>query len=322
MATIEEKIVDALKQAGRPMKALDIARAIPGGYEKRDVNRVIHKMKEVERDNPGENPPLWRLCTGLSSTPPATQRVQPSFSAVDGRQGSSGPNRGGGENMLASQLSGLTIGDENTATWENKPLATIEKREDGALVVKPVPRDEIINQSSGAVTNENRPVQETATPGDSGDSETLKKPSSQKVDPINLSSNLKLKEEFEKASADNDASKEKGYTARVSPAPGGDITNSEASAQPKPSSTAVSKSKKKPKIAANFGGGPVEAQKEKILEILRQEGRPLETVEVSRRLGYETRVESMKLLEELKSEGKVYNVIDKEVSYWSIREKN
>ena len=30
------------------MKALDITREIQRGCEKRDVNRVIHKMKEVE----------------------------------------------------------------------------------------------------------------------------------------------------------------------------------------------------------------------------------------------------------------------------------
>ncbi len=58
-ASIEEKIVTALRGSPSPLKALDIARKIK--VTKKEVNQVIYGMGEVERANPEINPPLWRV---------------------------------------------------------------------------------------------------------------------------------------------------------------------------------------------------------------------------------------------------------------------
>ena len=57
MSTLEEKIKKTLEGTSEPMRALDIAKKI--GHEKRDVNRVIYKMPDVEQVE--KSPPKWRI---------------------------------------------------------------------------------------------------------------------------------------------------------------------------------------------------------------------------------------------------------------------
>ena len=294
MATIQEKIVNALREAGRPLKALDIGRAI--GFSKKEVNQVIREIREVERANPGENPPLWRLFTDTaSSTTPQTP------------SGGSGASGHSSDAALSSQLAGITIGDGNTATWNGKQIATMEKTEQGALVIQPITKDDIISRQG------TQPVQETGTPGE-GEAETK---TTQKVDPINLCGGHKQKDEFEKgACEDNPSSKEKEetYSTQVLEA-----VNNGAS----PSPSASKAAKKKPKLAANFGAVQSSLnEKQEILDILKKEGRAMETVELSRRLGHATRREAMRLLLELEKDGKVNSVEKDEIFLWSIREGN
>ena len=73
----------------------------------------------------------------------------------------------------------------------------------------------------------------------------------------------------------------------------------------------------KPKIAANFNQSSQAQKKAQILEIL-TEG-PLDTRQVSVKLGMPTRVEAMHLLEELKHEGRVNSIDRKSVSIWSMK---
>ena len=177
---MEEKIINVLRASGRPMRALDIARAIPG-CEKRDVNRVIHYMRDVEKSNPGMNPPLWQLYTGsIPTTTPQPLRPQAqqittanSTSNISSSRGAMGQ----GENVtrmsdnpasLADQVSRISIGDSGSATWDDKLLATVEKTQDGALVIQPIPREAIINRGVGdredSVQGQlHHPVQETCS---------------------------------------------------------------------------------------------------------------------------------------------------------------
>ena len=57
MSTLEEKIKKTLEGSSEPMRALDIAKKI--GHEKKDVNRVIYKMPDVEQVE--KSPPKWRI---------------------------------------------------------------------------------------------------------------------------------------------------------------------------------------------------------------------------------------------------------------------
>lgn len=57
--TVQQGILRVLETSQRPMKALDIAKGIP--CTKKEINQLIYQMREVERINPGQNPPLWRI---------------------------------------------------------------------------------------------------------------------------------------------------------------------------------------------------------------------------------------------------------------------
>ena len=343
MDTIQEKIVYALRAAGRPMKALDIARAIGGGCEKRDVNRAIHKMREVEISNPGQNPPLWQLYTGTATPQLAQPHIVASSPSSSVRDTASAQSPGkqesvakaGSDASLVSQLSKISIGDETSATWNSKMLTTVEPTSDGGLVIKPVSRHEVINQASSSSVNElqvglrlNHPVQETVDCAESAVPEGQKLTSSsqtQRIDPINLTSGIELKKCLDKdVSESNPSSKQKEYASQVFDSTlqaTGESRSIYTSPQQLVSST-PSKSKRKVVIAANFGGGDVPQDhllKQKILDILSREAQPLDTFEVSKRLGHKDRVEALRALEALKREDKVCDVMEGGVSLWSIK---
>ena len=332
---MEEKIIDVLRASGRPMKALDIARAI--GCEKRDVNRVVHYMREVERSNPGVNPPLWQLYTGsvLTTTSPPLQPQ--TTAAASGHTSTSSGTRGQGEHVprsdnlagLGDQMSRISIGDGASATWDNKLLATIEKDGEG-FVVRPIPREVILNRGSGdcgdATERELRhPVQETCS-NEEKETTSSSIDSRSKVNPINLSSGHEMIKEMEKETSENDP-KRKEYVSQIFDRTLQETRKSysevtQASVlQQSSSSQANSKTKKKPTIAANFSGAGDSSTtlKQQILEILKNEKQALDSFMIAQRLGYSTRLEAMTLLHELKHEGRVNKVVKNEVSYWSIR---
>lgn len=317
MSSMEEKIVKVLREADRPMRALDIGKAL--GFEtKREVNQVIYKLKGVvEISNPGSTPPLWRLVTSSASSAP-----QPPQSGAS----------------LAGQMSGISIGDETTATWSGKSklLGTIEATADGkGFVVRALSRDEVITRGTSATSTpgpsniqatdggggggggrdgepleqsvSRQPVQETGSPDDTSCTENEKKLS---VNPLNLTDGVEVKKDLEKDVGDN--SKQKEYASQVyAHATGG----SQNQASPQPSSKAAPR-KQKPKIAANFTQSP-QALKKKILEILANG--PLDTYHVSQQLEMPTRVEAMQLLEELKRDGLVSSIEREGVSIWSLK---
>ena len=335
MEDMEEKIVDVLRASGRPMKALDIARAIGSRCEKRDVNRVIHYMREVERSNPGVNPPLWQLYTGsVSTTTPRPLQPQ-TTAAASGHVSSSGAigqegNVPIGDNpaSLGEQMSRISIGDSASATWDKKLLATVEKTEDGeGFVVRTIPREAIINRGSGDCgdTTERElrhPVQETCS-----NEEKEMTSSIPKLNPINLSGGHEMMKEVDKETSENDAKKKEyasqvfDHTLQETRKSYSEVTQVSGPRQPLPSSLANSKTKKKPTIAANFSGVAASSTtlKQQVLEILRNESQPLDSFTIAQRLGHSTRLEAMRLLQELKREGMVSEVVKNEVSYWSIR---
>ena len=343
--TIQEKIVDVLSTADRPMKALDIARAIQGGCEKRDVNRVIHHMRKVERTNPGQNPPLWQLCTdAASSTTPQFQSGvmssarDPSIGQGTGRRAGDVASSGS-DASLASQLSNtkITIGDEASATWGKKLLATVESVE-GSIMIKPVSRDAIIHQavagrSSGCnePSAEHHPVQETGCSNVTEQELENMTSSSERIDPVNLSSGDELKKDLDKETGHDNPSKaslkQKEYASQVldRTIQTTKQTHCNSASYQQPSSSTPSKSKRKPVIAANFDGVVQTAQaqplKMRILAILTntQIGRLLDTYKVSKRLGHENRIQAREALEELKREDKVHEVVEGGVSYWSVK---
>lgn len=334
--TIQDKILDVLRAADRPMKALEIARKISGDCEKRDVNRVIHRMREVERSNPGQNPPLWQLYTGAASSTTPQSQSRLTSSARDpaigqraaGRQGNIAS--GGSDASLASQLSNtrITIGDEDSATWNNEVLATVKQVEDG-IVIKPVSRDAIINQAVGRSSgcadepSEHLPVQETGCTNAAEQEEEHVTSTSQRIDPVNLSSGHELKKSLDKETGHDNPSKaslkQKEYASQIldrTIQTTGQTHSDSASCQQLSSST-PSKSKRKPVIAASFY--LAQPLKLRILDILTQTGHRLDTFEVSQRLGHEDRVKARQALEELKCEDKVCEVVEAGVSYWSVK---
>ena len=363
--SLEEKIVNVLGASDRPMKALDIARAIPG-YEKKDVNRVIYHMREVERSNPGVNPPLWRLYTGTVPiaatplTPQARPQLQPqkqtttttTQAATDshGISNSGAMGQGAGENVpisgnhhgsaasLTDAMSKISIGDGSSATWDDKLLATVEKTEDGGLKVKPIPREAIINRGMGDHIREDSAQGESLCPPvqESCSNEEIQATSSlPKINQINLSSDhetTKGLDHYEKRS-ENEA-KRKEYSSQVfdHALQGTGKSYSEAAQsraqgsvpqQSSSSSPTDSKTKKKPTIAANFSGVGASssiALKQQILEILKNETKPIDSFKIAQRLGHSTRAGPMRLLQELKDEGKVSELVRDKVSHWSIRE--
>ena len=128
------------------------------------------------------------------------------------------------------------------------------------------------------------------------------------TDPINFVEGTKVKKEFDKDTGDNPG-KNKTKSA------GQNVLPREVS--PSQSLTSATASKKKPKIAANFSLSSQTQKRTQILEIL-AEG-PLDTHQVSVRLGMPTRVEAMQLLEELKCDGRVSAFQRDDVSIWSIK---
>ena len=358
--SLEEKIVNVLGASDRPMKALDIARAIPG-YEKKDVNRVIYHMREVERSNPGANPPLWRLYTGTvptaatPMTPQARSQLQPqqqttttttqathgvsSSGAMGQRTGENVPisdNHHGSAASLTDAMSRISIGDVTSATWDGKLLTTVEQTEDGGVTIRPIPREVIINRGTGDHSCEDSaqgeslcpPVQETCS------NEEIQTASSlPKINQINLSSGhetMKGLDHYQERSENE--TKRKEYSSQVFDhtiqATGKSYSEAAQSRgfvpqQSSSSSPTDSKTKKKPTIAANFSGLGASSSitlKQEILEILKNKTESIDSFTIAQRLGYSTRVEAMGLLQELKDEGKVNELVRDGVSHWSIRE--
>ena len=67
---MEAKIIQVLRENAAPMKAPAIAEKI--GCSKKEVNRVVYKMKEAEIANPGEKVPTWRLVSAAASASEST----------------------------------------------------------------------------------------------------------------------------------------------------------------------------------------------------------------------------------------------------------
>ena len=78
MSTLEEKIKKTLEGSSEPMRALDIAKKI--GHEKKDVNRVIYKMPDVEQVE--KSPPKWRIRSRHGICPEGTSESTSSVSAI------------------------------------------------------------------------------------------------------------------------------------------------------------------------------------------------------------------------------------------------
>ena len=322
---LEEKILNVLREADKPMRALDIGKKL-GFSTRREVNKVIYKLKGVKQlNNPsGSGPPLWQLETSTDST--AAQLS--SESGACGRESAL-------VSQLGGQLSKISIGDERTATWNdgNRLLSTIEPTADGkGIILRPLSRDEVIRQGGGATTTvlttgpsniqatpdddelrqdgkSKQPVQETV--GYPNDIKT--EPHTTGIDPINFVESIKVSKEFEKDTGDNPGKHKTECTGPQNVLP--DTAREDSPSRPSASAIA---SKKKPKIAANFHLSSQLQKKTQILEIL-VEG-PLDTHQVSVKLGMPTRVEAMQLLEELKHDGRVSAVERDGVSIWSIKQ--
>ena len=69
-----QRRINVLRASGRPMRALDIARAIGLGCEKRDVNRVVHHEGSGEEQ--------------LGNEPTLVSRASPSYPKRVGGAGS------------------------------------------------------------------------------------------------------------------------------------------------------------------------------------------------------------------------------------------
>lgn len=283
------------------------------------------------------NPPLWQLYTGTISTA-TLQPLQPQqTTAIAASSISSSGAMGQGGNApitdnptsLADKMSKISIGDGASATWDGKLLATVEKTEDGGIMINPISREAIINQGTGEREESApqgqvpHPVQETCSNEDK--ETTLSLP---KVNPINLSSGHEMMKGVDKERSENEA-KKKEYASQIF-----DHTLQETrksyseatrSSRPQQSSSSPtdSKTRRKPMIAANFSGlgaSSTVTPKQQILEILRNETQPLDSFTIAQRLGHSTRLEAMRLLQELKREGRVNELVRNEVSYWSIKE--
>ena len=66
--TVQHDILAVLEASAVPLKALDIARKMCPPRTRKDINQVIYSMKEIERFNPDQNPPLWKI---MQSSPAA-----------------------------------------------------------------------------------------------------------------------------------------------------------------------------------------------------------------------------------------------------------
>ena len=313
---LEEKILKVLREADKPMRALDIGKKL-GFDTRREVNRVIYKMKGVKQLKNPSGPPLWQLETSINSI---VAQV-PSDHGACGRESAM-------VSQLGGQLSKISFGDERTATWNNGTslLSTVEPTADGSgIIVRPLPRDEVIRQGRGATTTmmttrpsnvqatpdgdesqledeSRRPVQETGYPNDI----STEPHTTQSIDPINLIEGTKVKKELEKDAGDNPGKKAECECANQNVIPGDSTPQS-----------SIATSKRKPKIAANFNLSSQSQKKVQILESL-AEG-PLDSHQVSVKLGMPTRVEAMQLLEELKDDKKVSAIQRDGVSIWSIK---
>ena len=317
---LEKEILNVLREAGKPMRALDIGKKL-GFDTRREVNRVIYKMRGVKQLNNPSGPPLWQLETSIDSNRSIAQ-------------GSSG-RESAPTNQLSGQLSKISIGNEGTATWNDGAcfLGTMEPTTDGrGIIMRPLARDEIISRGGRATStvmtcgpldiqatpddDESRlegesrqPVQETAGyPNDiSAEPYTV----TQSIDPINLMEGTKVKKEFEKGAGDNPGKKAESECAdqKVVPDAKEDSTSH--------SLVSATAAKRKPKIAANFSLSLQAQKKEKILKLL-ADG-PLDTHQVSIKLGMPTRVEAMQLLEELQHDGRVNSIDRNGVSVWSVK---
>ena len=91
---MEAKIVQVLRENATPMKAAAIAEKI--GYTKKEVNRVIYKMKEAEQIAiPGEKAPAWRLIAAASASESTTDSVRQRSPGVAGAEATaSGSDQG------------------------------------------------------------------------------------------------------------------------------------------------------------------------------------------------------------------------------------
>ena len=316
-----EKIINVLRGADKPMRALDIGKKL-GFDTRREVNKVIYKLKGVKKIENPSGPPLWQLETSTDSN--AAQLSSESGACGTSRESAT-------VSQLGGQLSKISIGDERTATWNDGSslLGTIEPTADGrGLILRPLSKDEVIRQGGGAATTvmTTGPSNIQATPDDNESKqddesrrpvqETVGYPSDIKtelhttsIDPINYVEGTKVKKEFDKDTGDNPG-KHKTKSA------GQNVLPREES--PSRSSTSATASKKKAKIAANFNLSSQMQKKTQILKIL-AEG-PLDTHQVSIKLGMPTRVEAMQLLEELKCDGKVSAVERDGVSIWSVKQ--
>ena len=87
MSSLEEKIKKTLEGSSEPLRAIEIARKI--GHEKKDVNRVIYKMPDVEQVE--KSPPKWRIRSRHGICPEGTSTASVSTAGAMAQWGVSTP---------------------------------------------------------------------------------------------------------------------------------------------------------------------------------------------------------------------------------------
>ena len=87
MSSLEEKIKKTLEGSSEPLRAIEIARKI--GHEKKDVNRVIYKMPDVEQVE--KSPPKWRIHSRHGIRPEGTSTASVSTAGAMAQWGVSTP---------------------------------------------------------------------------------------------------------------------------------------------------------------------------------------------------------------------------------------
>ena len=104
---MEAKIVQVLRENATPMKATAIAEKI--GCTKKEVNRVIYKMKEAEQIAiPGEKAPAWRLIAAASAYESTTDSARQRSPGVAGATASGSDQ---GSPQTTSSVSSIKMSD-------------------------------------------------------------------------------------------------------------------------------------------------------------------------------------------------------------------
>ena len=127
MYTLEEKIKKILEESSEPLRAVEIAKKI--GHEKKDVNRAVYKMPDVEKVD--KSPPKWRICSRHGICPEDTSTASASTinsaeAMAQTERGVSTPTSQDGEGQSnPSQGSNLEL-QEKLLEVPPKPKSTLQ----------------------------------------------------------------------------------------------------------------------------------------------------------------------------------------------------